>query len=218
MVITIKKILITLCLFLYLFLLTGCFLLNNAPIIESSPPLIAKVGIPYIYYIDGIDPDNDTLEYSLLTFPEGMMIDSESGAINWTPSEEQLGENKVEVKANDQWSNDTQSFSIIVSKAILTSIEVLPETMSLISGNSWFITSVIANYDYGTSKTVSTSDCVYESSNANIASVDNDGIVKAISIGSAVITASYSEDGFTKSDTVNVTVTTPPISPPSSGG
>jgi uncharacterized protein YjdB len=211
-----KKLLLSLSVLFIAFLFTGCFLFNSLPIIESTPITTAKVGIAYTYNVNATDPDGDTLEYSLLTYPEGMIINSTSGIISWTPTEEQMGENEVTVKIKDKWHYDTQTFVVTVSKIVLTSIEVLPSTMSLKVGSSWLVTSITANYDYGASKTVALSECSYESSNTSNATVSNIGVIKGISAGSATITVSYTEGEITKSDTINVTVTTP--SPPTGGG
>jgi uncharacterized protein YjdB len=211
-----KKLLLSLSVFFIAFLFTGCFLFNSTPIIESTPITTAKVGITYTYNVNATDPDGDTLEYSLLVYPEGMIINSTSGIISWTPTEEQMGENEVIVKIKDKWHYDTQTFVVTVSKVVLTSIEVLPSTMSLKVGSSWLVTSITANYDYGASKTVALSECSYESSDTSNATVSNIGVIKGISAGSATITVSYTEGEITKSDTINVTVTTP--SPPTGGG
>jgi len=204
-----KKLLLALSVFFIAFLFTGCFLLNSSPIIESDPVTTAKVGIAYSYNVNATDPDGDTLEYSLLTLPEGMIINSTSGIISWTPTGEQMGENEVTVKVKDKWYDDTQTFVVTVSKVVLTSIEVLPSTINLKVGSSWLVTSITANYDYGVSKTVALSECSYESSNTNNAIVSNIGVIKGISPGSATITVSYTENNITKTDTVSVIVTNP---------
>ena len=202
-----KKLLLTLSVFFIAFLFTGCFLFSSTPIIESTPITTAKVGIAYSYNVNATDPDGDTLEYSLLTLPEGMIINSTSGIISWTPTEEQMGENEVIVKVKDKWYDDTQTFIVTVSEVVLTSIEVLPPTVSLKVGSSWFVTSITANYDYGNSKSIALSECSYESSNTNNATVSNSGVITGKSAGSATITVSYTDGSVTKSDTINVTVT-----------
>ena len=201
-----KKLLLSLSVFFIAFLFTGCFLFNSTPIIESTPITTAKVGITYTYNVNATDPDGDTLEYSLLVYPEGMIINSTSGVISWTPTEEQMGENEVTVKIKDKWHYDAQTFVVTVDRVALASIEVLPSIMSLKVGSSWLVTSITANYDYGASKTVALSECSYESSDTSNATVSN-GVIKGISAGSATITVSYTEGEITKSDTINVTVT-----------
>ena len=188
---------------------------NHRPTINSTPPTTATVGITYNYQVMATDADGDSLAYSLNTAPdEGMVIEVNTGLITWTPTEEQVGEQEVEVEVSDGKKAAKQSFIITVedtvSEVILTSIEVLPSTMSLTVGNSKYITSITANYDSGASKNIALSACSYESSNTNVATVNINGRISGNSAGSATIKVTYTEGDVTKSDTINVTVTSPP--------
>ena len=197
---------------------SGCSFLpyvNTAPILGSTPPTTAKVEYLYTYDVNANDLEDDFLTYSLLTFPEGMTIDSSTGVITWTPTEEQIGGNEVTVKVNDKWRWDAQAFLVTVSEIVLTSIEVIPSTMSLAEEDSNVINLiyliVTANYDYGPSKTIALRNCTYESSNKNIAAVGHTGVISGIFNGSATITVSYTEGNVTKSDTVDITVIFDPV-------
>ena len=64
---------------------------------------------------------------------------------------------------------------------------------------------VTAAYTLGTGKDVTTLS-IYKSSNDKIATVTNGGLVKGTAVGSANITASYTEGTVTKTITVPVTV------------
>jgi len=194
---------------------SGCSFLaygNSAPVLDSTPPTSVKVEYPYTYDVKATDLEDDVLTYSLLTFPEGMTIDSSTGVITWTPTKEQIGGNEVTVKVEDKWRWDTQAFLVKVSEIVLTSIEVIPSTMrlpdhveypSLLALNFLIFT---ANYDYGPSKTIALRNCTYESSNTSIVKMSGEGMITAISPGSATITVSYTEGNVTKSDTIDVTV------------
>jgi len=197
---------------------SGCSFLpygNTAPALGSTPPTTAKVEYLYTYDVNANDLEDDFLTYSLLTFPEGMTIDSSTGVITWTPTEEQIGRNEVIVKANDKWRWDAQAFLVTVSEIVLTSIEVIPSTMTLAEEDSNLINLiyiiVTANYDYGPSKTIALRNCTYESSNTNIAAVGHTGVISGIFNGSATITVSYTEGDVTKSDTIDVTVIFDPV-------
>ncbi|OGD35967.1 hypothetical protein A2V94_01735 [Candidatus Atribacteria bacterium RBG_16_35_8] len=205
-----KEFLLSLGLFFMAFLFTGCFLFNSAPVIESAPITTATEGGLYTYEVEATDPNGDTLNYSLTAGPTGMTINSTTGVISWTPTEAQIGANEVGVKVSDQYTSTTQSFTIIVGEAILTSIVVLPTSMSITAGSSKTITSVTAHYDNGTSESIALSACTYESNNTKV-TVANGVITVSSSCTAttAIITVYYS----TKSDTVNVTVP-----PPASGG
>jgi uncharacterized protein YjdB len=140
-----------------------------------------------------------------------MTIDTVTGVINWAPTKEQIGEHEVTVNVEDRWRNDTQNFTIKASEIILTSIDVVPASITLMETYSNLLTqnflTITANYDYGPSKSIALSECNYESSDANKAFVGHTGVISGTSKGSAVITVSYTENGVTKSDTIDVIVT-----------
>jgi len=194
---------------------TGCFLFNSSPVIESDPVTTAKEGAVYTYDVEATDPNEDTLTYSLTTNPTGMTINSTTGVITWTPSEGQVGENEVVVEVSDGNKSTTQSFTIIVDETLLTSIEVLPSSMSIQKGSSQTISSITAHYDNGTSANIALSSCTYESNQANVTVTNGKiSVLSSCSATTAIITVSYTEDSNPKTDTVSVVVT----SPPSGGG
>jgi len=209
-----KKLLLSLSIFFIAFLFTGCFLFNSSPVIESDPVTTAKEGGLYTYDVNATDPNEDTLTYSLTTFPTGMTINSTTGIISWTPTEDQIGEeNEVVVEVSDGSKSSTQSFTITVDATLLASIEVLPLSMTLEIGDSKTITSVTAHYDNGTETSIALAACTYESDKPGTATVSSSGTIKGIATctasTAAIITVSYTEDTITKTDTVSVVVTNP---------
>ena len=90
---------------------------------------------------------------------------------------------------------------VIVNPTIATSIELNKNSLNLIAGSSEKLEATILPIKT-TNKTIK-----WESSNSNIISVDNSGIVKALSNGTARITASTT-DGSNLSVACVVTVTT----------
>ncbi len=203
-----KKLLLSLSVFFIAFLFTGCFLFNSSPVIESTPITTAKEGVVYTYDVEATDPNEDTLTYSLTTSPTGMTINSTTGVIAWTPTEDQIGENEVVVEVSDGSNSTTQSFTVTVEKALLASIVVLPTIMEIEAGNSDTITSVTAHYDNGTEASIALSACTYGSNQTSV-TVAN-GVITVLpscTATTAIITVSYTEGGVTKSDTVTVTVT-----------
>jgi hypothetical protein len=193
---------------------SGCSFLpygNKAPTIDSTPLTSTKVEQVYTYDVNANDLENDVLTYSLLTYPEGMTIDTVTGVINWTPIKEQIGEHEVTVNVEDRWRNGIQNFTIEASDILLTSIDVVPSSITLTETYSNLSTqnflTITANYDYGPSKSIALSECNYKSSDANKAFVGHTGVISGTSKGSAVITVSFMENGITKSDTIDVIVT-----------
>lgn len=209
-----KILLLSLSVFLVTFLFSGCALLNSEPVIESDPVTTAKEGVAYTYEVEATDPNGDTLEFSLLVHPTGMTINSTTGVISWTPTEAQIGANEVEIEVSDLYKSATQAFTIGVDITFLSSIEVLPTSISIAAGSSKKITSVTAHYDNGTSESIALSACTYESNNAKI-TVAN-GVITVSSTCTAttgIITVSHTEEGVPKNDTVTITVPAPPPSP-----
>ncbi|GAJ00572.1 unnamed protein product, partial [marine sediment metagenome] len=106
----------------------------------------------------------------------------------------------------------TDKLLVTVNPILLTSIVVLPETMSLFVRESDTF-EVTAYYNNDTTKNVTNeNDCVYSSSDDSVAEVVSDpfaiaqGWVKAFKAGTATITATYTEGGVIKTDEILVTV------------
>ena len=104
-----------------LILIGGCHSLNDflpffnrAPIIISEPAITATESNQYSYQLESKDPDGDSLIYLLTLSPEGMSINSENGLMIWTPTNDQVGNNKVVVEISDGRESVTQSFEIEV--------------------------------------------------------------------------------------------------------
>ncbi len=85
---------------------------------EQRPDIRVQAGTPYDYDVEATDQDNEVLVYSLDEAPDGMVIDSATGVIVWTPDLEQIGENSVTVRVKDPGGlYDTQTFTVIVDSA-----------------------------------------------------------------------------------------------------
>jgi len=185
---------------------------NQAPVITSAPVTSVTLGDTYNYPVEASDPNGDDLTYSLATNPStDMSIDENSGVINWTPTA--IGSYEVTVEVSDGSESTTQSFTITVDKALLTSIEVLPSNMTLEIGESRTIDSVTAHYNNDTETLITPlSACTYKSNKSN-ATVSDDGVITGVSSCTAstpvTITVTYIEDSITKTDTVSVVVTNP---------
>ncbi|HDK26509.1 MAG TPA: hypothetical protein ENG48_05415, partial [Candidatus Atribacteria bacterium] len=195
-------------------LFSGCFpggILSGTPVIDSISNQIGKAGQEFTYQVIAYDPENGELTYSLTEKPEGMQIGSSTGLITWIPGENQIGTFTVEVKVSNGDSFSLEQFEITIKdassvSASLTSIQASPIVMSIYMGYSFTINSITAFYDDESSASVALGLAAYQSSNANIATVDNAGLITGVSAGSTVITVSYTEGGITKSTTIGVTV------------
>ncbi len=92
---------------------------NNPPTINSAPGMQATANIAYSYAVSASDPDGDVLNYSLITAPSGMTVDSASGLISWTPSSAQTGTHAVTVRVDDGQYFVEQSYNLTVSSDAL---------------------------------------------------------------------------------------------------
>jgi len=82
---------------------------NRAPIVLSIPPEDTVADIEYRYPFRARDPDpGDDLEYELASGPWGMVIDSDTGLIRWTPSLSDIGEHFVHVRVADPEGLDAE--------------------------------------------------------------------------------------------------------------
>ncbi|MBF2067245.1 MAG: putative Ig domain-containing protein [Calothrix sp. C42_A2020_038] len=90
---------------------------NNSPVIISNPTTIAYTSSNYIYDVEALDSDKDSLTYALFNAPQGMTINANTGIISWdTPV---VGQRDVTVRVQDTRGGvDTQTFNLNVSDGI----------------------------------------------------------------------------------------------------
>ncbi len=104
---------------------------NTAPVITSVPKEYVSPGMVYLYDVNALDVDGQDLNYSLLTFPAGMTIHSQSGVIQWSaptlpstsgnPKRVPILSENITVQVNDLLGGiDTQSWTIHVAPAPAT--------------------------------------------------------------------------------------------------
>lgn len=92
---------------------------NRPPTWISTPSEIARVGTEYSYRSQATDIDGDALAYSVQRGPDGLLIDTVSGAVTWKPLDNQIGPHEVVLRVKDLatpslWSD--QRFVIQVLK------------------------------------------------------------------------------------------------------
>ena len=104
---------------------TFCFTVreNHRPGILSLPPLTVRAGTVYTYQVRALDPDGDSLDFSLARCPAGMTVDAGGKAV-WRPNASQAGKSfTVELVASDGGLEDRQAFVLRVLPPEQTSIE-----------------------------------------------------------------------------------------------
>lgn len=87
---------------------------NTAPQIISAPEIFAKADNAYIYKVNAIDNQSDSLSYSLTKAPKGMEINPGTGTVSWFPNASQGGKHDVTVQVSDGNEQATQSFTVAV--------------------------------------------------------------------------------------------------------
>jgi len=103
--------------------------------------------------------------------------------------------------------NDTVSVTVSEIPKVLTSISVLPSSMTIRKGHSQTISSITAYYNNVSPANIALSACSYQSNKTNV-TVTN-GVIKVSSTcaaTTAIVTVWYTEGSVAKSDTVTVTV------------
>ncbi len=91
---------------------------NDTPNITSTAPDSATEDIEYTYNPTATDPENGILTWTLANAPDGMTIDSSTGAIQWTPAEGVLTSGEVTLTVTDDGTpalSDSEAFNINVS-------------------------------------------------------------------------------------------------------
>lgn len=85
---------------------------NRPPVITSTPPLHAFVGIRYIYNMTAEDANMDALHFEVGAGPQDMEVDSGSGQVAWIPVSE--GDFDVVLRVSDAKERALQEFTINV--------------------------------------------------------------------------------------------------------
>ena len=91
---------------------------NVPPEITSVPDTSTSEDSLYIYDVEAVDQDGDTLVYRLIEAPGWMTIDPSNGIVSGTPTNADVGEVAVTVEVDDGWGGkDTQTYTLRVENA-----------------------------------------------------------------------------------------------------
>ena len=74
---------------------------NSPPVFTSQPTLTAIAGGLYTYDATASDPDGDTLSYSLLSGPDGVVFNPVTGLLQWIPTADQTGDHDFTLDVSD---------------------------------------------------------------------------------------------------------------------
>ncbi len=88
---------------------------NNAPKITSQPPIKFEKGM-FVYGVQAVDDDKDSLKYVLDTAPSGMIIDKDTGMISWPVTPDMTGTHRVRIVVQDgQGGTASQDFDLTLA-------------------------------------------------------------------------------------------------------
>jgi hypothetical protein len=100
-----------------------------------GPPLIA--GILYQQYIPVQAPDGSELGFTLVSGPEGMELDAETGLLSWLPGHEFKGLNvPVHIVVSNNDSTATLRFDLRVAAGIALALDEFDGTFTVNDGSS----------------------------------------------------------------------------------
>lgn len=89
--------------------------LNHAPVITSTPTLQIEATHAYSYDANATDVDGQSLAFSLIGKPDGMMIDAASGIVSWATTVADVGNHTVRIRVTDTLgATAEQSFTLAV--------------------------------------------------------------------------------------------------------
>ena len=89
---------------------------NRAPVISSTPLLLADEDVLYLYQVATADLDGDVVSLTLKTAPAQMSINADNQLI-WMPNYDQAGSHNVTLEVSDGSASVSQSFIIQVANS-----------------------------------------------------------------------------------------------------
>ena len=187
--------------------LTGTISGNAPPSITTTSPLASgTVGTEYSVTLEA---NNSTSGWSVTSgsLPDGLTLDGNTGLISGTPTT--AGTSTFTVKAANDYGSDSKELSIIIDEQTdvpVTGVSLNTSTLNLIEGGTDTLTATVEPNN-ATNRNVT-----WSSDNPSVATVNN-GVVSAVSAGTATITATTADGGFTAACTVTVRPEIPPANP-----
>ena len=185
--------------------LTGTISGNAPPSITTTSPLArGTVGTEYSVTLEA---NNSTSGWSVTSgsLLDGLTLDGNTGLISGTPTT--AGTSTFTVKAANDYGSDSKELSIIIDEQTdvpVTGVSLNTSTLNLIEGGTDTLTATVEPNN-ATNRNVT-----WSSDNPSVATVNN-GVVSAVSEGTATITVTAQGDS-TKSASCTVTVTAATVS------
>ena len=180
--------------------------------ITNAPPKITTEGLSEgtvnTAYNQTLAADNNPTSWSVTNgaLPNGLTL--ENGTISGTPTA--AGTSTFTVKANNNYGSDSKSLSITIgaqTNVPVTGVSLNTSTLNLIEGGTGTLIATVLP------ETATNRNVTWSSNAPGVATVNSSGKVTAVSAGTATITVTTADGGFTATCTVTVRPDIPPANP-----
>ena len=178
---------------------TGSGTVKIAPTITTESLPDGEVGTAYSQTLVATGDPTITWNVTSDTLPAGLTLDTKTGTISGTPTT--ANTYNFTVTATNDSGNDSKEFTLTIDQQgtiHVTSVSLDKANLELTEGGTGTLIATVEPNN-ATNRNVT-----WESSNTSVATVDANGLVTAVSAGTATITAT-AEDGR-KTATCTVTV------------
>ena len=180
---------------------------NNAPTITTGSLPNGNVGTYYDQTLAATGTGTITWSVSG-SLPAGLSLDGSTGKIYGTPTTAE--ESTFTITATNAYGSASKEFSLTIDEQgtiHVTNVSLSQTELSLTEGNTAQLTATVKP-DNAPNKNVT-----WSSSAPNVATVDSGGEVTAVAPGTATITVTTADGGFTAACAVTVRPEIPPANP-----
>ncbi|MFN9851032.1 MAG: putative Ig domain-containing protein, partial [Planctomycetota bacterium] len=116
--------------------------INEPPVFTSEPTELVATHQRWLYPITASDPNGDSIDFSLVTAPEGAVIDARN-RLDWTPTTN--GAYRFVIQADDgRGGLAAQSFTLVAQTNAPPSIDSKPDTFTVL-GNEYQYAIVVSD-------------------------------------------------------------------------
>ena len=91
---------------------------NRAPLVSSTPDLVAPSDAPYVYEVSAIDFNGDAISFELISGPADLVLTAGAAGtavLSWTPSADDVGNHQIAILVTDGRGGETiQTYDLLV--------------------------------------------------------------------------------------------------------